>query len=73
MSTVTRLTVHRLTRKVEMLECSLYALRWKLEELKVENAVHSDRYTALLDRRDSVQDSLDVLYECIASFRKSLH
>jgi hypothetical protein len=73
MSNMTRLTLSRLTRKVEMLECSLYALRWKLEELEVENVAHSDRYTALLHRQEAVQDSLNILYECITSFRKSLH
>ena len=56
-----------------MLECSLHALRWKLEELEVENAGHSDRYTALLHRRESVQDSLNALQECIASIRKCFH
>jgi hypothetical protein len=73
MSNVTNLTLSRLTRRVEMLECSLYALKWKLEELEVENAVHSERYITLLHRREYVQDSLNVLQECITTLRKSLH
>jgi hypothetical protein len=67
------LTLKRLTRRVEMLECSLYALSWKLEELEAENAAQSDRYIVLLHRREFVQDSLNVLHECITSLRKSLH
>jgi hypothetical protein len=73
MSTVTSLTLHRLTRRIEMLECSLYALGWKLEELEVENAGNSDRYIVLLHRREFIQNSLNSLQECITSLRKCLH
>jgi hypothetical protein len=73
MSNVTSLTLNRLNRRIEMLECSLYALNLKLEEFEVENATQSEVYTMLFERREIVQESLDALRECIASLRKFLH
>ena len=44
MAYVTSLSLLRLTRRVEFLEGSLYAISFKLNELEVENASHSERY-----------------------------
>lgn len=44
MNYVTSLSLLRLTRRGEFLEGSLYAISFKLNELEVENASHSERY-----------------------------
>jgi hypothetical protein len=73
MSNVTSLILKRLTRKIEMHECCIYAINYKLKELAEENATQNGRYTTLLERRDFLQDSLDALQECLIDFRKRLH
>lgn len=73
MNNSTTLSLIRLARRVEVLECSLYAISYKLEELEVENDTHSSRYTMLLERRELLQESLEVLQGCIMTFRKSFH
>lgn len=69
----TTLSLLRLARRVEVLECSLYAISYKLDVLQVENETHSDRYTMLLERRELLQESLEVLQGCIMRLRKSFH
>jgi hypothetical protein len=56
-----------------MLECSVYALNWKLIELEAENAAHSERYTVLLQRLEFVQESLNSLRGSMTNLRKCLH
>jgi hypothetical protein len=73
MNNSTTLSLIRLTRRVEVLECSLYAISYKLNELEVEDDAHSDRYTMLLERREVLQESLEILRGCLTSLRKSLH
>jgi hypothetical protein len=73
MNNSSTLSLIRLTRRVEVLECSLYAINYKLDELEVENAAHSERYTTLLERREVLQESLEIIQGCIRNLRKSLH
>jgi hypothetical protein len=73
MNISTALSLIRLTRRVEVLECSLYAIRYKLNEIEVEDDRHSERYTMLLERREVLQESLEILQGCIRNLRKSLH
>lgn len=73
MSNVTSLMLKRLTRKVEMHECCIYAINCKLKELAEEKATQSGRYTTLLERRELLQESLDVLQECLTTLRRFLH
>jgi hypothetical protein len=73
MNISTALSLIRLTRRVEVLECSLYAISYKLNEIEVEDDRHSERYTMLLERREVLQESLEILQGCIRNLRKSLH
>ena len=73
MNISTALSLIRLTRRVEVLECSLYAISYKLNELEVDDDGHSQRYTMLLERREVLQESLEILQGCIRNLRKSLH
>lgn len=73
MDYVTSLSLLRLTRRVEFLEGSLYAISFKLNELEVENASHSERYQTLLERQDILREALAVLRECMTTLRRKLH
>jgi len=73
MSNVTSFVLKRLTRKVEMHECCIYAFNCKLKELAEENATQNGRYATLLERRDFLQDSLNALQRYLIDFRKRLH
>lgn len=63
MDYVTSLSLLRLTRRVEFLEGSLHAISFKLNELEVENASHSQRYQTLLERQDILREALAVIRE----------
>jgi hypothetical protein len=73
MSTATSLSLIRLTRRVEFLQDSLYAISWKLKELEIDKDAHSERYTMLLERHEILQESLAVLQGWLTTLRKSLH
>jgi hypothetical protein len=73
MSNETSFMLKRLTRKVEMHECCIYALNCKLKEIVEEKATQSGRYAMLLNRRKLLQELLDVLQGCLIDYRKRLH